>query len=93
VDGGSAGTGTPQVTALDPGSALAAQDDVLNTGGAITLTNANGATTFTATVGQRTPIWRSRSMQQPGSYRAMERGRPCLAADIDNQRADAVVRA
>jgi flagellin len=52
VDGGSAGTGTPQVTALDPGSALAAQDDVLNTGGAITLTNANGATTFTATVGQ-----------------------------------------
>ncbi len=52
VDGGSAGSGPPQVTALDSGSALATQDDVLNTGGAITLTNANGTTTFTATVGQ-----------------------------------------
>ena len=52
VDGGAAGTGTSQVTALDPGSVSAAQDDVLNTGGAITLTNGNGATTFTATAGQ-----------------------------------------
>ena len=52
VDGGAAGTGTPQITALDPGSALAAQDDVLNTGGSITLTNSNGATTFIATAGQ-----------------------------------------
>ena len=52
VDGGAAGIGTPEVTALDSGSLLAAQDDVLNTGGAITLTNANGSTTFTATAGQ-----------------------------------------
>jgi flagellin len=52
VDGGVAGTGTPQITALDPGSALAAQDDVLNTGGAITLTDSLGSTTFTATAGQ-----------------------------------------
>ena len=52
VDGGAAGIGTPEVTALDSGSAAATQDDVLNTGGAITLTNANGSTTFTATLGQ-----------------------------------------
>jgi flagellin len=52
VDGGAAGIGTPQITALDSGSALATQDDVLNTGGAITLTNALGTTTFTATAGQ-----------------------------------------
>jgi flagellin len=52
ADGGVASVGTPQITALDPGSILAAQDDVLNTGGSITLTNATGATTFTATAGQ-----------------------------------------
>jgi flagellin len=52
VDGGAAGTGTPQITALDSGSVLATQDDVLNTGGSITLTNSNGSTVFTATAGQ-----------------------------------------
>jgi flagellin len=52
VDGGAAGTGSPQITALDPGSASATQDDILNTGGAITLTNSKGSTTFTATAGQ-----------------------------------------
>jgi len=52
VDGGAAGTGTQQVTALDSGSASATVDDVLNTGGAITLTNSTGSMTFTAGTGQ-----------------------------------------
>jgi flagellin-like hook-associated protein FlgL len=53
VDGGAASTGTDTVTVLDDvGGGAAGQDDVLNTGGILQLTNALGTTTFTATAGQ-----------------------------------------
>ena len=51
VGGGAATTGTATITALDAGVGTA-QDDVLSTGTHITLTNALGATTFTAAAGQ-----------------------------------------
>jgi len=51
VGGGVATTGTATITALDAGAGTA-QDDVLSTGTHITLTDASGATTFTAAAGQ-----------------------------------------
>jgi len=52
TDGGAAAVGLPQITALDAGG-TSAQDDILNTGGSITLTNTTGGSmTFTATAGQ-----------------------------------------
>ena len=52
TDGGAASAGTPQITAIDAGG-TSALDDVLNTGGSITLTSASGGSyTFTATAGQ-----------------------------------------
>jgi flagellin len=52
TDGGAASVGTPQVTAIDAGAG-SLQDDVLTTGGSITLTSASGGSmTFTATPAQ-----------------------------------------
>jgi flagellin len=52
TDGGAASVGTPQITAIDAGAG-STQDDVLATGGHITLANATGGSvTFTATAGQ-----------------------------------------
>jgi len=51
-DGGAASVGTPQVTAIDAGAG-SLQDDVLTTGGSITLTSSSGGSmTFTATPAQ-----------------------------------------
>ena len=53
TDGGAASTGTDTVTAIDAGAA-SGEDDVLSTGGTITLSNGNAANNlvFTATAGQ-----------------------------------------